>query len=444
MNINEYLTNNPKASILLLGYGKEGQSTHRFLRDNYLELHISIADKNETISPLFPVDQLHVGENYLQAVSQYDVIFRTPAIPSSITELVEAKKSGKIVTSEINLFFSLCKGLTIGITGTKGKSTTASLITHFLKQKYPDVQLVGNIGNPALDYLKDADDLTIFVIELSSFQLEDIEYSPIMAVILGLTEEHLDHHKTIENYFGAKKNLLKFQTNRNIVFFDVDNDLTTRLVMQTDAMKFGFSASDSKFSSAQIRQLNPSLIGKGYVTNIAAAVRVANFLEVSDEQIQEAIKTFQPLPHRLEKLGEKDGVTFYDDSISTVPEATMNAIEALGDSVQTLIAGGHDRGINYEKLGEFLAKSSVENIILFSPSGDRISDAIGKFRTNAKPEIFEIDTMEQAVNVALQHTEVGKICLLSPASASFGIFKDYIDRGNQFRKLLGFPPSHLK
>ncbi len=451
MNIHEHLTSHPTAKILILGYGKEGKSTHEYLSKHFPELQISIADQNE-VKPIFPIDQIYSGKEYLHHLPEYDVIFRTPSISFFTKEIQTALQLEKVVTSEMNFFFSIVKGKTIGVTGTKGKSTTSSLIAHFLKQKYPDVRLIGNIGKPALDDIDNANESTLFVVELSSFQLEDLHFSPNYAVLLGISEEHLNHHGTMEKYIDAKKNIFLHQTENDVLIFDGTNKIANLIAQQARSRKIGFSSASQllpeqelnhQIASTKYSELNPQLIGHGYATNILAASTLAKEFSISDNQITEAIKTFQPLPHRLEYLGVTQGITFYDDSISTIPEATINALDALGENVQTLIAGGFDRGVKYQELGKYLAQSSLKNLILFSPSGKRIDEEVKKHSPKGL-KIFFVESMEEAINLVFEHTDQGKICLLSPASASFGQFKDYIDRGNQFRKLLGFPESTLK
>lgn len=447
--------------VLLLGYGREGQSTHRYLHQHVPNAEVGIADQNP-IDSLFPVKSIHTGKSYLDAVKQYDVIIRTPSISSEVKQLEQARASGKIVTSEMELFFSQIPGIHIGVTGTKGKSTTAALIHHFLTQKYPDVRLIGNIGKPALDFVEGANDQTVFVIELSSYQLEDVHYSPHYAVLLGIHEEHLDHHGTFEKYLQAKSHIFSAQTSKDFLIYDADNATTQKLVSSAQAQLFPFSTSQQKGMTTYIdhEQIFFSknnhlpqlllelsdipLLGQGNITNTLAAVTVAGLMDVSPTQLHHALKSFHPLPHRLEFVGENQGIQFYDDSIATIPTATINAIDALQGKVETLIAGGFDRGINYDHFGKYLATHHINNLVLFNPSGERIAAAVEKYRKTNSPQMFEVETMEQAIHIALQHTHPGKVCLLSPASASYGRFKDYIERGNKFREILGFSPSQMK
>ena len=195
------------ASILILGYGREGKSVHRYLLQNYPDIKIGIADLKGVKEPIDPATSVHAGEDYLASLQYYDTIVRSPGIPLRTAAIQQAINTGKQVTSATNIFLAEQQGNIIGITGTKGKSTTSSLIFAILQRQYPDVRLVGNIGKSALDYLADADGDTIFVFELSSYQLEDIRCSPHIAVFLNLVPEHLDYHGGFLDYAEAKENI---------------------------------------------------------------------------------------------------------------------------------------------------------------------------------------------------------------------------------------------
>jgi len=411
--------------VLILGYGREGQSVHRYLTSHFKGLEIGVADQ-KNIKPLFHAS-VQSGETYLKHLHDYDTVIRTPGVPARLQELIDYKKQGGWVTTATNIFFSACPGVTIGVTGTKGKSTTASLIAHILKQKFSDIRLVGNIGRPMLDYLDGATKETIFVIELSSHQLADVRYSPHIAVILGIVPEHLDYYPNFEAYVRAKGNIVRFQKATDRVVFNPKHTLVSTLVQKAKGKKvpwvtFPFSATNLQ----------------GNKENISAAATVATFLGVSKTHILQALQTFTPLPHRLEFVGEYRGITFYNDSLATIPEATIHALEALGPDVETLIAGGFDRGLDFTKLGEYLSSHPVKTLILFPDTGERIWKAT-EHATQARPatrgmQKYDVTTMKEAVTLAYEHTRSGKICLLSPASASYNIFRDYADRGDQFKK----------
>lgn len=434
-------------SALILGYGREGKSVHRFIRATLPEVRVGIADE-ERVEPEEEGARLHFGESYLGNLSDYDIVIRSPGISFFAPEIQEAIREGKKVTSGTNIFFSECPGTIVGVTGTKGKSTTSTLISHILRTTYPDTRLVGNIGKPALDHLTGASDETLFVAELSSHQLEDARYSPQIAVVLAIVPEHLSRHGSFEAYVEAKTNIVRFQKPEDTVIFNPNHAVTKNLVETSAGRKFRYSIDssdvdcfvrdgkifvegDEVMSVAEI-----PLLGRGNLENVLAAVAVGRIMGVDLPKIRAALKEFKALPHRLEYVGEKNGIVFYNDSLATIPEATINALESLGENVETLIVGGYDRGLDFSKLGKYLAKrSGLRSLILFPTTGEKIWQAIQNQMKTTRLQKFNVDSMEEGVRIALENTSSGKICLLSPASASFGIFKDYEDRGNQFKNL---------
>ncbi len=376
-------------SVLILGYGREGKSTHAWLQKHYPKLRIGIADKKRD------------GDQYLRNLSGYDTVIRSPGVSPYSAEIAEYLRTGGYITTATNIFFSLVRGKTIGVTGTKGKSTTTSLIAHILSGAHKDVRLVGNIGKPMLDEVDSSTADTIFVIELSSHQLVDIRYSPHIAVILGIVPEHLDYYPDFASYKHAKENIFRFQKpGDHLVRNEQEN---------------------SKFKTRLL----------GNAKNISAAVAVSRLMDVTESIIKKQLDTFVPLPHRLELVGEFEGVKYFNDSLATIPEATVHALDALGPRVTTLIAGGFDRGLSYEALGNRLAKSSVKTLILFPDTGKKIWESIHE---KSGIEMYDAHSMEEAVQIAASHTPKGKICLLSPASASYNLFRDYADRGDQFKE----------
>jgi len=447
----------PNTNVLVLGYGREGQSVHRYLQAHHPGLAIGIADQKEIPALADKNIRVHTGKEYLQSIRGYNVIIRSPGIPTLLPELQEAREQGKWVTSPTNVFFSECPGMVIGITGTKGKSTTTALIADIAGMQYPDVRLVGNIGLPALDYLDGATRDTIFVMELSSHQLEDTRYSPHIAVVLNIVPEHKDYYENFDQYVRAKSQIVNHQTGEDVVIFNPTHRVLTHFIEQAKSQKFLFSlipepnlfcwlAHGSIYTKKPNGQSEPVLsqekittLGMGNVENTLAAVSVGLVLNIPAGKIQQAVAEFKPLPHRLEKVGEVQGITFYNDSLATIPEATMLALEALGPDVTTLIAGGFDRGLDYTELGRFIAdKNILKTLILFPDTGPKIWNAVYESLGEKKVMIshFPVQTMEEAVNLAFQHTPAGKICLLSPAAASFNLFKDYKDRGDSFKRMV--------
>ena len=352
----------------------------------------------------------------MNAVKGYDIVIKSPGIPFFGMEDEEA-----IVTSQTDMLLKTNRENVIGITGTKGKSTTTTLIYNILNKAGADVRLIGNIGVPPFSCLEDINDDTTLVCEMSSHQLENLTVSPHIAVILNIFEEHLDHYKSYEDYQLAKVNIFRHQNENDVVVYNKENDLVKNYIE-----KF---ARGKKLAFPYDYDVETKLIGEHNKKNIMAARLVAQELGINEDEIRETVKEFSGLAHRLEFAGEFNGVRYYNDSISTIPEATINAIESLED-VDTVIIGGLDRGIHYDDFATYLMNCKVRNIILAYDTGKRI---YSKMDTN---RAILVNDLEEAVNRAKAVTKKGKICLLSPAAASYGYFKNFEERGNKFKELI--------
>ena len=372
-------------NVCILGYGKEGKVAERYIKKNYPNLKIGILDQN-------------MDKNYLERQKNYDLAIKTPGI---------AKEKVKIpYATATNIFFSQNKNFIIGVTGSKGKSTTASLIYEIIKASGRKVRLIGNIGNPMLEVLfTKIDPDEIFVAELSSYMLDDIEYSPNIALLLNLFPEHMDYHGGVESYYEAKKNIFKFQKPGD---FAVKPPFTEKIPLQKSEIP---------------------LIGNHNIKNIKAAVKVARILGISDLIIKEAIMNFKPLPHRLEFVGEFKGIKFYDDAISTTPESTIMAIKAL-KNIGAIFLGGENRGYDFRELEKTLKMHKIKNVVLFPESGGYILKSRQGFN------ILETRSMEEAVRFAFKNTPRGQICLLSTASPSYSVWKNFEEKGNLFQRLI--------
>lgn len=413
-------------SILILGFGREGTVTFNFLKKHFPEKSIAVADKNKELEMPDGVGKFYSGSEYLKEIDQYDLIIKSPGIPN-FKEL-----EGRTVISSTQIFFDNFPGIIVGVTGTKGKSTTSSLIYEILKAAELEVFLLGNIGIPSLDLLDSASDDSIVVYELSSFQLEDLKTSPFVAVITNIYPEHLDRYKSFKDYKNAKLNITKYQTDSDYLLYE---DLLESSISFSNANKLPLSLANINFLDIDKLKLK----GEANIKNIKAAVLAAEVLKISRIKIKEAIENFSTLPHRLEYVTEKNGIRFYNDSLSTIPQATIAALDALGNDVETLIVGGFDRGVDYSILGSAILKSGVKNLILFPTTGEKIWKSVCKVEPCEAnlpnlPIMSNVINMEEAVKIAYEVTDPGKICLLSPASTSFNMFKDYEDRGNQFKK----------
>ncbi len=376
-------------NICVFGYGKEGRVTEKYLKIRHPKLKIKILDQS-------------LNKNYLEKQKNYEFAIKTPGIPK--------EKVSIPYTTATNIFFAenefSGKNFTIGITGSKGKSTTATLLYEILRKSGKSVKLLGNIGNPMLEGLIGPSKKgEIFVIELSSYMLDDIEYSPNIAVLLNLFPEHMNYHGGLENYYKAKNNIFKFQK---------DGDISLRPPF---SVKVPFNKNEV------------SLLGKHNWENIKVATFVARTLGVPDNKIKKAVIGFKGLPHRLEYLGTFKGIKFYDDAISTAPESTIQALNSLPDA-DTIFLGGENRGYNFTQLEKVLRKSKVKNIVLFPDSGKRILKSKKGFN------FLQTNSMEKAVKFAFENTPKGKICLLSTASPSYSLWKNFEEKGDQFKLIV--------
>ncbi len=439
--------------VLILGLGKEGESTLKFFTKYFPNKPLGLADKLpfNSLSPSLKKlikkrkkDQLFLGKDYLKALKQYQIVIKTPGIPLSLIKPYLNKS--QIVTSQTDIFLEKYRNCTIGITGTKGKSTTASLIYQILKSAKLKTHLIGNIGKPALTYYSLKPSFNkLFVYEMSSHQLNELKISPHIAVFLNFYQEHLDYYSNIEEYFQAKANITKWQQKGDYFIFNADSSKIKKLASQTKATIIPFGIKNKSKRGCFIRNdwiyyqkekiIHTSkipLIGEYYFYNVMAAICVSRILNISIPIIRKAISNFQPLKHRLEYVGEYKGIKFYNDSLATIPEATIFAIKTL-KNVDTLIAGGYDRGQQFQDLVKTIVRYKIPTVILFPPSGYRLKQLLEK-QPRPPQRIIVVNNMYQAVKKAFQYTKKRKICLLSPASASFGLFKDYKERGNLFKK----------
>lgn len=400
--------------ILILGYGKEGKDTFLFLRRIFPQKILGIADK-EKKAVKDKKTKLHFGKDYLKYLKDYNVIIKSPGIPIHLPEVEKAFKENKI-TSQTEIFFDNCRGQIVGITGTKGKSTTTSMIYQILKAAGLRAHLVGNIGKPALNLLSSATPKDIYVYELSSHQLYNLKKSPHIAVLLNIYQEHLDYYRNFKEYSLAKANITLFQTKEDFLIFNAGDKTVKEIAKKSKAKKIPIK-------------------GKYYELDKNAAKAVGKIFKIPSSLIEKTLKEFKYLPHRLELVGKFKGIAFYNDALATIPEATMAALEKLGNRVETIILGGFERNIEFKNLAKEILKSKIKTVILFPTTGKKIWKEIIKLaRSREVPQHFFVDNMPAAVKLAYQNTNKGKICLLSTASASFSLFKDYKEKGNLFKK----------
>ena len=401
--------------IAILGYGLEGRDVEKYLKNKGAVL--TILDKK-------------LDPDYLASLSKFDIIVRSPGVYRHIPEIVEAEKAGVKITSAIKIFFDECPGKIIGVTGTKGKGTTSTLIYQILKAAGLDVYLAGNIGKPMLELLSVLTSKSYVVLEMSSFQLIDMDKSPNISVVLNITEDHLDWHKDREEYVNAKENIVKFQKPSD--FTVLNEEYETPKSFEKDAkgkvLFFSKKSLDAKFKEKLL------LRGKHNLENIAAAVEVAKIVGVDEDLILKTVQSFKGLEHRLELVNTICDVTFYNDSFATGPQPTIAAINSFTEP-ETLILGGSDKGLDYQELGKIISeKENVKNIILIGETKFKIRMSLQI--VNRELHIVGLDktNMMEIVEIAYKITKPGGVVILSPASASFDMFKNYKDRGNQFKE----------
>lgn len=435
---------------LILGYGREGMSTHRYLLERVApsEILVATAEDEDQVALAGGVAELFAGARFTKAAhAYYRTVIRTPGIALQSKIVQTSTGRGAWLTSQTNLFLA-GRPNAVGVTGTKGKSTTSALVAAILATSGRDARLVGNIGHPMLDETHDVTGSTCYAVELSSYQLEDSRYSPRYAVLLNLYPEHLDRHGSTNAYYAAKAHLLWGETLPEVVAYDLDNAAAAAIVSRSLVPSVAFSWRNTHALAhlergaiyldgrPLLKRSEIHLIGDAAVRNCLAAAAICYQMAISPSKIAEAIAGFTGLEHRLEFVAEVSGVRFFNDSIATVPQSATNAIRAFSGSVATLIAGGFDRDVPYEEFAKFLVnQKGLRTIILFSPAGTRLANEIrAAAQDGPRPRMIRVATMKQAVAAAVGATKPGEVCLLSPAAASYGRFDDFEHRGRVFKE----------
>lgn len=441
--------------IVILGFGKEGVSSYKFIRRYFPDMPLTVADKSKSlnVSDLEGDNNLtvQVGEGYDKNLNDFDLIMKTPGVNlNALPYFVDPEK----ITSQTDLFLRAFSDQVIGVTGTKGKSTTSSLIFHILHSIFKNVILSGNIGIPFFDIIEQINENTIVVAELSAHQLEYLHVSPHISILLNLYQEHLDHFNSFNNYQLSKLNITKYQKNDDVLVYNADDEHIHNLLVSHDYTRryLPFSRNEVlgdgaySFESQIVITKNKeqlahydlaqcdNLPGTHNYNNIMAAILACRQVGAEDADILEHLRSFKGLPHRIEFVGTFNGISFYNDSISTIPEATIAALKTL-KKVDTLIIGGFDRGIEYDVLIDYLQKNPVRNVVFTGPAGKRIFD---EWKQNFNlPENFILENdFEEIVIFAYKNTAEGKICLLSPAASSYDQFKNFVERGNTYKSLI--------
>lgn len=432
-------------SVLILGFGREGKSTYRLIKKAGGYKSLAIADLNPITDTTDEGIVLITGKEYQKALNDYDIVFKSPGIV--LEQEIEAYTCE--ILSQTELFFRRFRNQIIGITGTKGKSTTTTLLYHVLKEAGVKCVLAGNIGIPAFDIAGEVQEDTVICFEMSSHQLEYMSVSPRLGVLMNIHEEHLDHYGTMEKYVAAKERIYRNQLKGDKLICNVDI-LPEEGTCKSRIISIGYEGSradivvgntEISWKTAgkvfEIPSLEIKMIGIHNYYDIGVVYGLIQEFHISDEVFAKALKTYEPLPHRLQYIGTINGVKYYDDSISTICDTTIQALTSLKDT-DTVIIGGMDRGIDYQELISFLSSHEVPHIILMEETGKRIySEIKTKYPEFQSAErIRLVEHLEDAVILAKELTRQQRSCVMSPAAASYGIFKNFEERGNAFVKLV--------
>ena len=391
----------------------------------------------------------YFGENYLSNLKDFDIIFKSPSCRPDLPEIEAEVERGAKLTSEIELLIEFAPCKVIAVTGSDGKTTTTSLIYEILKNKYTCF-LGGNIGTPLFTKIPEMRPEDIVVLELSSFQLMTMKKSPDIAVVTNVTPNHLDIHKSYEEYIEAKKNIFKNQKENDLLILNYDNDITRDFSKHANGKVIFFSSKEKlqngviydegiikvvedgtrrhilKFKDTKLRGIHNA-------ENICAAVAATKTLVEVEEQ-EEAIKSFNGVNHRIEFVREIDESKWYNDSIASSPTRTIAGLNSFDEEI-VLIAGGYDKHLDYEPIAKPILRK-VKTLILMGQTSEKIFGVVTKEKRNEKIEIYKVKSLEEAVQKAKEKAKPNQVVLFSPASASFDMFKNFEERGNKFKELV--------
>ncbi len=473
----DYLNKLKNKKIAIVGLAKNNIPLIRFLIEKGIN-NITGCDKKiekelEANLELSKMSiKLSLGDKYLENLHKFDFIFLSPGVPKDLSEIKKAKENGSEIASEMKLFFDLCPAKIIGVTGTNGKSTVVSLIGDILKHqapnsKYQTVFVGGNIGQPLIDKLEKIQKEDIVVLELSSFQLEDLTKSPHIAVILNITPDHLDRHSNFSEYIKAKKNIIKYQKKNGWAVLNFDDSIVKNFQKEIEGNFFPFSKYNEFKEGVQVKNGyitvkngnseqkicsidNLKLIGEHNLENVLAASAVAYLIGIKPKQIKKVVAKFSGLEHRLEFVSEINNVKFYNDSKATTPESTTWALKSFNREKVILIAGGYDKKVDFEKLASEIIDRKVKHLVLIGETAGKIENTILQQIPNSpalpaclavgqagrKFQISKCNNLEEAVKIAKKKTEPGDIVLFSPACASYDMFLNFEKRGRKFKHLI--------
>lgn len=450
--LDEFKTGVKDKDITVIGIGISNLPLIKYLAE--LGAHVTACDRRtkddlgESYKELSEIGvKLNLGGTYLENLSG-DIIFKTPGMRYDVPQLLKAKESGSVVTSEMEVFFDVCPSHIIAVTGSDGKTTTTTLIHKMMTNAGYTTWLGGNIGNPLLTDAEKMKKDDWVILELSSFQLHTMRKSPEIAVITNISPNHLDMHKDYQEYIDAKKNIMLYQSADNTLIVNADNEVTSLIGKEAKGRVKYFSRTqkaDVYLDGNVIKRGSDSVLniedikipGMHNVENYMTAIAAVQGL-VDDKVITDVAKDFGGVEHRIELVRTLDGVRYYNSSIDSSPNRTINTLRVFPEKV-IMIGGGKDKGIPYDEIGPSLAEH-VKVLILIGATSDKIAEALDneiKRSGNGKDiEVIRASTYEDAVNTARSRACEGDVVILTPASTSFDMFRNFEERGNLFKKIV--------
>ncbi len=448
-------------NVLVIGAGKSGIAACNLLckEDVRLTLYDGNAelDKEQLLAKLNPAfsGEFALGEMTEELLAKTDLVVISPGVPTDLPFVLALKERGVPIWGEVELAYRYSKGKLVAVTGTNGKTTTTALTGEIMKQYFKDVFVVGNIGTPYTELAESTNDASVTVAEMSSFQLESIcEFHPEVSMILNITPDHLNRHHTMEAYTEAKCNIARKQTPGEVCILNYEDERLRKIGETLTTKVFWFSSgrvlkrglylkgndiiyNDGAVESVVVNVHELHIIGKHNYENAMAAIAAGIAMSIPMERIREALRNFVAVEHRIEYTATKNGVVYYNDSKGTNPDASIQAVRAM-DRPTILIGGGYDKGSSYEEwIREFPGK--IRSLVLMGQTADKIEQTARSMGFDA---IVRVNSMEEAVQYAYANAEPGEAVLLSPCCASWGMFKNYEERGEIFKKLVrGLPEA---
>ncbi len=428
--------------VAIVGFATEGRLNYEYWKR--LGADITICDENTDIELPEGVNS-KLGDGYLSGLENFDLIVRTAGINPEKILAANAGVSEKLTTA-VNEFLRVCPTKNvIGVTGTKGKGTTSTLVAKMLEAAGKEVYLGGNIGVSPMEFLDKLTTDSWVILELSSFQLSDLKYSPHIGLCLMVVPEHLNWHRDLDDYTHAKSNLFAHQNADDTAIYFADDELSHRIVSSSPGKKLCYYAEPGAFviegkividDTAICSTDELKLLGRHNWQNVCAAVTAAWQAMQDITAIRAILTTFSGLEHRLEFVREIDGVMYYDDSFGTTPETAIVAIEAF-EQPKVVILGGSDKGAEFDELAKAVLANDVRHAVIIGDTAIKIKSALLSAGYSEENMTFNLQDMESMVRTAKQYARSGDVVLLSTGCASFGLFNDYKDRGNQFRLVVG-------